>query len=197
MPAGVTSDEHDRLGVELDLAPRSWTAEPAGALRDAAAAQEPVADAATRWGVAVRRWLLFGLACSLLLGQGERFRVDPRFRTPGRALETYWRAIRLNDLQTVSECFTEPDASQPFPGMLWFLPPVDKLRLQSVRVVSAEAGRIVASYEVRFVPVGSAEEQSFQTTTELARVGHEWRIVPPDGRASMPEWKPYPRPVDS
>ena len=35
------------------------------------------------------------------------------------------------------------------------------------------------------------------STTELVRLGHEWRIVPPSGEASVPEWRPYPRPVDS
>jgi hypothetical protein len=141
-----------------------------------------------------RAWGLLLLACVSLLGQGERLRQDPRFRSPGAALETYWEALRANDVTTVAECFTEPEAAQPFPGMLWFLPPVDSLRVAEVRVVSATSGEIVAAYEVRFTPAGSARAQHFFTTSDLRRVGREWRIVPsPDG-LSLPEWKPFPRP---
>lgn len=162
----------------------------------------PAVPAVTEQPVVARRrprglrWLLLALACATLVGQGERFDVDARFRSPGTALETYWRAVRSNDLQTVAECFTEPQASLPFPGMLWFLPPVDHLELRSVRMASATAGDVVVVYEVRFTPVGAADDQVFATSTELRRVGHEWRIVPPSGQAGMPEWKPYPRPVD-
>ena len=145
----------------------------------------------------VRAWALLVLACVALLGQGERFRQDARFRSPGATLETYWGALRDNDLTTVTECFTEPQASLPFPGMLWFLPPVDSLRVASVHVVSAKVNDVVAMYEVRFTPAGSALGQHFVTTSELRRIGREWRIVPPTGEAAMPEWKPYPRPVDS
>jgi hypothetical protein len=139
--------------------------------------------------------LLF--ACAALLGQGERFRQDVRFRSPGAALETYWGALRDNDLDTVTECFTEPQASLPFPGMLWFLPPVDSLRVASVQVVAAKSDEITAMYEIQFTPVGMTQAQHFVTTSELRRIGREWRIVPPTDPAAMPEWKPYPRTVDS
>jgi hypothetical protein len=182
--------------VEAELAPR-----PSGAVTAPAADAEPApeafADVTTRRGVAARNWALCGLVCLALLGQGERYDVDARFRTPGRTLETYWGAIRVNDLQTVGECFAEPQESLPFPGMLWFLPPVDDLKLRSVHVVSATSDAIVAAYEVDFRPTGTEEEQSFVTTTRLQKLGHEWRIVPRDGEAAMPAWKPYPRPVDS
>ncbi len=137
------------------------------------------------------------VACAALLGQGERLRLDPRFRSPSAALATYWEALRDNDLSTVSECFTEPQASQPFPGMLWFLPPVDSLRVVSVRIVSANSRDMVTVYEVRFTPAGSTQTQHFIATSELRRAGGEWRIVPPSGDGAMPEWRPYPRPVDS
>jgi hypothetical protein len=145
----------------------------------------------------LRAWALLLMGCATLLGQGERLRLDPRFRSPSAALETYWRALRDNDVTTVSECFTEPQGSLPFPGMLWFLPPVDSLRIVSVQVVSATSSDMVTMYEVRFTPTGSSQAQHFIATSELRRTGREWHIVPPTGDAAMPEWKPYPRPVDS
>ena len=151
-------------------------------------------------GGRIARWRAWGLllvACVALLGQGERLRLDPRFRSPSAVLKTYWGALRDNDLNTVSECFTEPQASLPFPGMLWFLPPVDSLRIVSVQIVSASSSDMVTMYEVRFTPTGSTQAQHFIATSELRRLGREWRIVPPTGDAAMPEWKPYPRPVDS
>ena len=161
-----------------------------------AAPTEPVAAPPPRMGASLRSWCLLLVACVSLLGQGERVNFDRRFLTPGSTLQTYWRAIRSNDMETVTECFTEPDASLPFPGMLWFLPPVDSLEIDGVRVVSAESGHIVTAYEVRFLPSGMTVEQSFIATSELRRLGHEWRIVPPSGEAGMPDWTPYPRPVD-
>jgi len=179
--------------VEPELAPRP----DAPIVPDAEPAAEAFADTATRRGVAARSWALCGLVCLALLGQGERYDVDARFRTPGRTLETYWRAIRTNDLQTVGECFAEPQESLPFPGMLWFMPPVSDLKLRSVHVVAATSDAITTAYEVDFTPKGSTEEQSFVMTTRLQKLGFEWRIVARDGEAAMPAWKPYPRPVDS
>ena len=192
--SGVTPLEGDRPRVELELVPRPSVLP---ALRVTEPVSEGVADATTRRGVALRAWALILFGCVMLLGQGERFQVDARFRTPSRTLETYWGAIRHNDLQTVGECFSEPQESLPFPGMLWFLPPVDALHIRSVHVVSAQSGRLVAAYEVQFVPSGTREQESFVTTTQLVRIGHEWRIVPVDDSAGMPPWKPYRRPVDS
>jgi hypothetical protein len=191
-PSGVEAGERISLPVEPELSPRPRQPEPG-----ASSLAHDIARVTTTAHARLRTWLLLVVGCALLLGQGERFQVDPRFRSPGAVLETYWRAIRLNDLQTVSDCFIEPDISLPFPGMLWFLPPVDKLHVSRVRVASAEADHIVAVYEVLFLPSGTTSEESFTTSSELQRVGHEWRIVPPSGDASMPEWRPYPRPVDS
>ncbi len=190
---GVPMGEPDRPRVELELVPRPGLGH---AERDAEETRPSFADDRTRRGLAIRGWIMLALGCVLLLGQGERFQVDARFLTPGRTLDTYWRAIRHNDLQTVGECFSEPQ-SMPFPGMVWFLPPVDQLHIRSVHVVSAEGGKIVAAYEILFVPKGSQDAESFVTSSELVRVRHEWRIVPTEDASSMPPWKPYPRPVDS
>ena len=193
---GVPIRTRDPSRVEPELSPRA-----PGEVRPVPpvveAEREGIADATARRGVQLRSWALCGLACIALLGQGERFDVDTRFLTPSRTLETYWGAIRSNDLATVGQCFVEPQESLPFPGMLWFLPPVDELVLRSVHVVSATSDEIVAAYEVEFLPAGSREEQSFITTTRLARIGFEWRILPRDGEAALPAWKPYPRAVDS
>ncbi len=158
------------------------------------AAIEPGAHATRR--PLVRGWLWIVLACVTLVGQGERFDVDARFRSPGATLETYWRAVRRNDLPTVAQCFVEPQASLPFPGMLWFLPPVERLQLQSVHLASGTADDVVVVYQVRFTPRGYADDQIFATSSELRRMGHEWRLVPGNGQTAVPDWKPYPRPVD-
>lgn len=139
---------------------------------------------------------LLVLASLSLLGEGERQRVDPRFKTPTATIYTYWRALRRNDVQTVQECFAEPGSSLPFPGMLWFLPPVDDMDLQSMRLVGAEAGHLTAMYEVQFKPAGSPLVESFVVSTELQRVGHEWRIVRPSGDPALPTWQPYRGAVD-
>lgn len=116
--------------------------------------------------------------------------------TPSSTLHSYWESLQRGDVESVAECFDDPGDVLPFPGMLWFLPPVDSIELRGLEVVEAERGRMVTAYEVRFRPTGYPEEQSFVTTTELVRVGHEWRILAPSGEASMPSWKPYPRTVD-
>lgn len=191
-PRGVTEGGQDRPRVELELVPRPGLV--AGEA-DVEATPRTFADKQTRRGLAIRGWVMLALGCVLLLGQGERFHVDPRFRSPSRTLETYWRAIRHNDLQTVGECFSEPQ-TMPFPGMLWFLPPVDALHIRSVHVVSAEGGKIVAAYEIQFIPKGTQYAESFVTSSQLVKVQSEWRIVPNEDASSIPPWKPYPRPVD-
>jgi hypothetical protein len=149
-----------------------------------------------RHPVAARGLLGLAVVCLALLGQGERFEVDARFMTPSATLHCYWESLQRGDVESVAECFDDPGEALPFPGMLWFLPPVDSIELRGLEVVEAERGRMVTAYEVRFQPTGYPEEQSFVTTTELVRVGHEWRILAPTGEASMPSWKPYPRAVD-
>jgi len=146
--------------------------------------------------VRARGLLALLVLCVVVLGQGERFEVDARFLTPSSTLHTYWESLEHGDVETVAECFEDPGDVLPFPGMLWFLPPLDSIELRGLEVVEAERGRMVTAYEVRFRPTGYPEEQSFLTTTELVRCGHEWRILAPTGEASMPTWKPYPRAVD-
>lgn len=141
--------------------------------------------------------LLVALACLSLLGQGERSRVDPRFISPSATLRTYWSALRAGDAYVAWECFVEGRHELPRPGMLWFLPPTDELTLDAFRSLPVAGGRILVSYEVRYRPAGTLEEHSFRSADELIRLRGEWRIARPIGEASMPEWQPSPRPVDS
>ncbi len=139
---------------------------------------------------------LVGLAAFALLGQGERFVVDPRFATPSRTLATYWSALRDNDRAAVAECMADGTVEQPFPGMLWFMPPTREVRLEEFRSLPVTAGRLYVSYRVRFRPTGALEEQTFQTGQELVRVRGGWHIARGLGSASLPQWRPIPRTVD-
>lgn len=136
------------------------------------------------------------LASLSLLGQGERSRVDPRFVSPSATLRTYWDALRAGDAAGAWECLVEGRHDLPMPGMLWFLPPTDELTLDAFRSLPVTRGRILVSYEVRYRRAGSGEVRSFRTADELVRLQGEWRIARPVGEASMPEWRPDPRPVD-
>jgi hypothetical protein len=131
-----------------------------------------------------------------LLGQGERCLVDARFSSPSATLATYWSALRDGDAGTAGECVLEGTEGQPFPGMLWFMPPTREVRLQAFRSLPVTAGRLYVSYEVRFRPLGAIEEQSFQTGHELVRLHGGWRIARGLGTASLPQWRSIPRAVD-
>jgi hypothetical protein len=144
-----------------------------------------------------RHYALVGLAVFALLGQGERCRVDPRFDSPSATLATYWSALRDGDAGTVRDCLTYADDSQPFPGMLWFMPPTREVRLESFRSLPVESGRLLVTYQVRFRPLGAQQEQRFQTGNELVRRRGEWRIARGLGPAGLPSWRPIPRSVDS
>lgn len=144
----------------------------------------------------VRLWLAAVLVTLMLLGTGEPWRADPRFRTPSATLETYWQALRHDDEFTAEECLLEPSRDLPMPGSLWFLPPTTALRLANLRSLPVESGRVMVTYEVRFVPLGGGE-QVFKTAAELIRDRGEWRIGRPIGEVSLPEWKPIRRTVDS
>lgn len=139
---------------------------------------------------------MLGLAAFALLGQGERCRVDPRFGTPSATLTTYWSALRDGDAETVAECVLDDAQGQPFPGMLWFMPPTRELRLGEFRSLPVSAGRLYVTYEVRFRPLGALEEQRFETGHELVRLHGGWHIARGLGEASLPEWQPIPRAVD-
>jgi hypothetical protein len=122
--------------------------------------------------------------------------VDPRLSTPSATLATYWSALRDGDDRTAAECVVEGSEGQPFPGMLWFMPPTREVRLESFRSLPVTAGRLFVTYEVRFRPLGALEEQRFQVGHELVRTRGEWRIARGLGPASLPEWRPIPRSVD-
>lgn len=131
-----------------------------------------------------------------LLGQGERYRVDPRFRSPSSTLLTYWGALADGDSERVFECQAEVRDDLPLPGALWFMPPTDELWLDGFRSLPVTGGRVLVTYEVHYRPTGAGEERMFQTGSELVRTRGEWRIARPIGEASMPEWRPVPGPVD-
>lgn len=137
--------------------------------------------------------LIAGLS---LLGQGERFRLDPRFRSPSATLNTFWESLRQGDGDGAYECMVEGRHDLPMPGALWFLPPTDDLWLEGFRSLPVTAGRVMVSYEVHYRPLGLHEERMFKTGSELVRLRGEWRIAQPLGEVSMPDWTPVPSPVD-
>jgi hypothetical protein len=146
-----------------------------------------------------RSWrglLVVALACSSLLGQGERCRLDPRFATPSATLSTYWQALRAGDANTAWECLVEGRDDLPLPGMLWFLPETSQLELEEFRSLPVTRGRIMVSYEVHYVIKDAPDERWFRTADELVRMNGEWRIARPVGEASMPQWETTPGPVD-
>jgi len=147
-------------------------------------------------GIRARHLTLVGIAAFALLGQGERCQVDARFSSPSATLATYWSALRDGDAATAGECVLEGTEGQPFPGMLWFMPPTREVRLEDFRSLPVTAGRLYVSYEVRFRPLGAIEEQSFQTGHELVRLHGGWRIARGLGTASLPQWRSIPRAVD-
>ncbi len=151
---------------------------------------------APRHRIRIRHRALVGLAVFALLGQGERCVVDPRFGSPSATLATYWSALRDGDARTAAECVLEDAEAQPFPGMLWFMPPTREVRLESFRSLPVTAGRLFVTYEVRFRPLGALVEQRFQVGHELVRARGEWRIARGLGPASLPQWRPIPRAVD-
>jgi len=154
----------------------------------------PVATSFRRVGL--RGVVLLLLASLSLLGQGEQCRVDPRFVSPSSTLVTFWEAIRAGDAEGVWECFVEGRHDLPVPGMLWFLPPTERISLGEFRSLPIAAGRVLVTYEVRFLPEGYDEEGSFRTGDELVRMRGQWRIARPIGEASTPELKLPPRTFD-
>lgn len=174
----VFPSESTSVGVSDFGAPASW---------DVPTPRRPVGAAG---------WFAGFALLLMLLGVGEPRTADPRFRSPSVTLDTYWQALRHDDDFTAAECMLEPSADLPEPGMLWFLPPTTSLRIANLRVLPVESGRVMATYELRFVPLGGGGEQVFRTAAELERVRGEWRIGHPIGEVSMPEWRAIPRAVD-
>ncbi len=144
-----------------------------------------------------RGWLVVMTVACTLLGQGEHSRVDRRFRSPSTTLQTYWESLRVGDADGAWACFVEGRREVPMPGTIWFLPSTDDLWLSGYRSLPVTAGRVMVSYEVHYRDGWSGEERMFRFGNELVRVHGEWRIAKPIGEASMPEWKPKERPVDS
>ena len=144
----------------------------------------------------VRAIVCLLLAGASLLGQGERFRLDPRFRTPSATLNTFWESLREGDSDQAYECLVEGRHDLPMPGALWFLPPTEDLWLEGFRSLPVTSGHVMVTYEVHYRPEGLSEERMFKTGSELVRIRGEWRIAEPLGEASMPDWKAVPGPVD-
>ena len=189
-----------RLDLLQDRTPRLQivgTPEATAGVADGATAPDagPVVTP-THSGVGWRGVLVIVFASLTLLGQGERTRVDPRFRSPSSALLTYWEALRVGDADAVHDCFIADRGDLPMPGSLWFMPPTDDLWLAKFHLLPVTRGRVMVRYEVHFRPRGSRDERMFESGTELVRSRGEWRIAQPLGEASMPEWKPEPSPVD-
>jgi hypothetical protein len=129
---------------------------------------------------------VLSLTCWSLLGQGERCDVDSRFCSPSATLTTYWEALRSDDAGTVVQCFADPRLAVPYPGMLWFLPPSESVSVYSV----------LATYELRYRPVGQREDMMAVTGTELVHVHGEWKLSRPAPDLGLPEWRPVPQRVD-
>ena len=110
-------------------------------------------------------WLALSVACLSLLGQGERCRIDPRLCSPGETLRTYWQAVRSNDVAAVTECFVDRELATPAAGMLWFLPPIQSVAIDSLRVVTVTSARVVAERDRYFV-----------NSSELVKVRGEWLL---------------------
>lgn len=145
----------------------------------------------------VRGWLAVLAVAMTLLGQGEASRVDRRFRQPSTTLQTYWDALRAGDAEGAWACFVDGRHDVPMPGSVWFLPSTDDLWLTGYRSLSVSPERVMVSYEVHYRDAWTGEERMFRFGNELVRERGEWRIAKPIGEASMPEWRPQRRPVDS
>jgi hypothetical protein len=178
-------------GISGAFSPPSgvWTCGPSedGATGDVSGFSKP------RW----RDWVLVALVASSLLGLGERWRVNPHLVSPSATLQQYWEALRTGDEAGVAECLVQGERDLPFPGMLWFMPPTRALWLDDFRSLPVQSGRVLATYQVHFAPYGTGEVETFRSGSELIRTRGEWRIVRPLGEASMPEWRPIRRVVDS
>lgn len=144
-----------------------------------------------------RGWLVVLAAACTLLGQGEESRLDRRLRAPSTTLQAYWEALRAGDAEGAWNCFVDGRHDVPMPGSIWFLPSTDDLWLSGYRSLPVGADRVMVSYEVHYRDRWSGDERMFRFGNELVRQRGEWRIAKPIGEASMPEWKPKERPVDS
>jgi len=123
--------------------------------------------------------------------------VDKRFASPSATLSTYWQALLDGDAETAWACVDDGQPGLPMPGMIWFLPPSDTLRLTNIRALPVTSGRVMVRYDVEFVPRGLAEVRAFENSDELVRRRGEWRLARRAGEASFPDWEPTRQPIDS
>jgi hypothetical protein len=188
-----SSVQLDRI---LPSTPAPAPAELSGTATPPGGVERSEVPAAPRRRVPAWLWCGVALVAYGLLGQGERATVDVRFASPGAALNTYWEALRASDEVTLAECMLDSNEELPFPGMLWFMPPTERIRLGAFHTLGMTGGRLVVTYEVRLLPTGMTRDLQFQTSNELVRRRGEWRIARGIGSASIPEWRPIPRPVD-
>jgi hypothetical protein len=166
-----------------------------GVLEEGTAAPALPAREGTRLGW--RGWCaVLAVSCSLL-GQGERCRIERIYRAPSTTLQAYWEALRAGDADAAWACFAEGRPDVPMPGSVWFLPTTDDLWLTGYRALPVAPSRVMVSYEVHYRDGWSGDERMFHFGNELVRQRGEWRIAKSIGEASMPEWKPKERPVDS
>jgi len=198
-PTGASPAGTGNPGTESDFVPMSdaWTPCAPGGVEAFDDHAKAVGSGVAGFRKRFRRTALTLLGCVTLLGQGEQCRVDRRFVSPSATLLTFWEAMRVGDAEGVWECFVEGRNDLPLPGMLWFLPPTDKLSLAEFRALPVSAGRVLVRYEVHFVPRGLDEERSFTTGDELVRMRGQWRISRPIGSLNVPIGEPPPRTVDS
>ena len=134
--------------------------------------------------------------CLSLFGQGERYRVDPRFRSPEATVLTYWEALGSDDGTVVAECFDDPANVEPVPGSLWFLPPSRTLGVYALRIQPLDDHRVIATYEVRCRMSPAQPQERFIIASELVQVRGEWFMAEPIDGFDTPEWRSIPRPVD-
>ena len=144
-----------------------------------------------------RGWFAVLTVACTLLGQGERCRIERTYRSPATTIQAYWEALRGGDADAAWACFAEGRPDVPMPGAVWFLPTTDDLWLTGYRALPVAPSRRMVSYEVHYRDRWSGEERMFRFGNELVRRRGEWHIAKPIGEASMPEWKPKDRPVDS
>jgi hypothetical protein len=157
----------------------------------------PVAPAREGTRLGWRGWFAVLAVAGSLLGQGERCRVERTYRAPSTTLQAYWEALRAGDAEAAWACFAEGRPDVPMPGAVWFLPTTDDLWLTGYRALPVAPSRVMVSYEVHYRDGWSGDERMFRFGNELVRQRGEWRIAKSIGEASMPEWKPKDRPVDS
>jgi len=157
----------------------------------------PVAPAREGTRLGWRGWCAVLAVSFSLLGQGERCRIERTYRAPSTTLQAYWEALRAGDAEGAWACFAEGRPDVPMPGSVWFLPTTDDLWLTGYRALPVAPGRVMVSYEVHYRDGWSGDERMFRFGNELVRQRGEWRIAKSIGEASMPEWKPKERPVDS